>query len=226
MFTQDEIDLQRVSPGFDREYDLKYAGKIGNVFSIHDIDRAVALGEQLKDIPINIEVVHYGGIDPGYAKHTPIYIGELDKEHQCVRIVWHERYEKTGPKEIVKQVWELQRQFNNTIYWFVDAADAGLIHDLKIAFGENTNWKKAEDVSYMSNHILPVSFANHGHEHLLEHLYNLMSRGMVAIPNNCQELITSLKTAQATEWSLDKENTVYDDDLDCLRMLLKKVNVK
>lgn len=225
MFTQDEIDLQRVSPSFDREYDLKYSGKIGNVFSIHDIDRAIELGERYKEIPMKQGCSHFGGIDPGFSKTTPIYIGELDTENQCVRIIYCKRYDNAIPSELVKAVWTLHKQYLN-LHWFVDASNRGFINELKFAFGENQNWNKPEEVSHRSNRIIPVNFGSHNDEHLLEHLHSLLSAGYIAIPKEYDQLITSLKTAQATEWDLNKDETVFDDDLDCVRLLLKEVKIK
>jgi late competence protein required for DNA uptake (superfamily II DNA/RNA helicase) len=37
IYTQEEIDKAKQSPSFDREYDLKYLGKIGNVFHTKDM---------------------------------------------------------------------------------------------------------------------------------------------------------------------------------------------
>ncbi|MGA8564433.1 MAG: hypothetical protein WB587_06730 [Nitrososphaeraceae archaeon] len=42
-----EIDNARQSPGFGREYELQYLGRIGNVFNSLQIDKAVEIGEQL-----------------------------------------------------------------------------------------------------------------------------------------------------------------------------------
>jgi hypothetical protein len=39
-------------------------------------------------------------------------------------------------------------------------------------------------------------------------------------------LIVSLRTAQAKEYSLDKEQTSYDDLLDSLRLSMKGYNIK
>jgi hypothetical protein len=44
IYTQEEIDKAKQSPSFDREYDLKYLGKIGNVFHTKDIEAAVEKG--------------------------------------------------------------------------------------------------------------------------------------------------------------------------------------
>jgi hypothetical protein len=38
IYTKEEIDKAKVSPSFEREYNLKYLGGIGNVFHTKDID--------------------------------------------------------------------------------------------------------------------------------------------------------------------------------------------
>jgi hypothetical protein len=48
----------------------------------------------------------------------------------------------------------------------------------------------------------------------------------IAIPQIYEKLIISLRTAQANEYSLDKEQTSYDDLLDALRPSLKGYNIK
>ena len=41
IYTAEEIQKARQSPSFDREYDLKYLGLIGNAFHQLDIDNAI-----------------------------------------------------------------------------------------------------------------------------------------------------------------------------------------
>ena len=45
IYTKEEIDKARLSPGFGREYELQYLGKIGNVFNSLQIDKTIELGE-------------------------------------------------------------------------------------------------------------------------------------------------------------------------------------
>ena len=45
IYTREEIEKAKASPSFEREYNLKYLGLIGNSFSQKDIDRAVLLGD-------------------------------------------------------------------------------------------------------------------------------------------------------------------------------------
>ena len=54
----------------------------------------------------------------------------------------------------------------------------------------------------------------------------MVSKGYLAIPSKYDKLITSLRTAYATEYSLDKEQTSYSDSLDALRLSLKGYNIK
>jgi hypothetical protein len=43
IYTQEEIDKAKQSPGFDREYGLQYLGKVGNVFNELQIKKAIEL---------------------------------------------------------------------------------------------------------------------------------------------------------------------------------------
>ena len=53
-----------------------------------------------------------------------------------------------------------------------------------------------------------------------------MSKNLVKlIPEKYEKLIISLRTTQAKEYSLDKEQTSYDDLLDALRLSLKGYDI-
>jgi hypothetical protein len=60
---------------------------------------------------------------------------------------------------------------------------------------------------------------------MLSHLYLTLNEGNLAIPEKFEKLITSLRTAYAREYSLDKEQTSYDDLLDALRLALKGISI-
>ena len=221
MFTEEEMVIQRISPSFDREYDLKYAGKIGNVFTTHDIDRAIQLGEQYKGLEINQYAIHLGGVDEGFgSSKTAVYIGELmpfEGDYGIIRIIHGKEYDRAVPSEVADDIFDLHTQINN-LKWFIDGSNAGFINEVKVLFGESTRWKKAEDVSLNSYNIIPVNFRTH--EQMLRKTSSFLSKGCIAIPKEYDKLITSLRTAQATEWNLNKEDTVNDDSLDALRLLL------
>ena len=59
----------------------------------------------------------------------------------------------------------------------------------------------------------------------LNHLENRRTLTCLLIPQQFDKLIISLRTAYAKEYTLDKEQTSYDDLLDSLRLSLKGYNV-
>jgi hypothetical protein len=46
IYTKEEIALVKQSPSFERKYNLKYLGKVGNVFHTLDIEATVTVTEQ------------------------------------------------------------------------------------------------------------------------------------------------------------------------------------
>jgi len=61
---------------------------------------------------------------------------------------------------------------------------------------------------------------------MLSNLHAVVSKDYLAIPEKFEKLITSLRTAYARGYSLDKEQTSYSDSLDALRLSLKGCNIK
>jgi hypothetical protein len=81
------------------------------------------------------------------------------------------------------------------------------------------NWD-TNDISPEIMKICPVNFQSE-HKQMLSHLHVMVNRNYLAIPSKYDNLITSLRTAYATELTLDKDNTSYSDSLDALRLSLK-----
>ena len=95
---------------------------------------------------------------------------------------------------------------------------------MKIAFNENPNYEKAEDVSPASNKVIPVPFST-THKQMISHLAQLFNDEYMAVPEKFDRLIVSLKTAVVNEYTLDKESTSYDDIFDATRLSLKAYNI-
>jgi hypothetical protein len=70
IYTQEEIDKAKQSPGFDREYGLQYLGKVGNVFSEVQILKAMELGDKYKHLPVNYFTIHSIGVDIGFGSSS------------------------------------------------------------------------------------------------------------------------------------------------------------
>ena len=80
IYTGEEIQAAKASPAFEREYNLKYLGLIGNVFHTNDIDAAI---EKTKTtlanrITNNTYTQKSVGLDPRFGSSAVgIYITEL-----------------------------------------------------------------------------------------------------------------------------------------------------
>ena len=110
IYTKEEIDKARLSPGFGREYELQYLGKIGNVFNSLQIDRAIELGEQYNEIaisgelciPTNDYTLHSVGVDVGFgSSSTAVVLTEFLKEESKIRVLYSEEFEHANPQDIV-----------------------------------------------------------------------------------------------------------------------------
>jgi hypothetical protein len=70
IYTEAEIEAAKQSPIFEREYNLKYLGLIGNVFHVKDIEVAMEKGRVLKRTQNPNSGNTYSqksvGLDPGF----------------------------------------------------------------------------------------------------------------------------------------------------------------
>jgi hypothetical protein len=218
IYSSEDLIKAKRSPSWEREYCLKFLGLIGNVFSPLQVDSCVKLGEQYKSLPINNFVSHSLGLDPGFSSsRTALCLIEHLEEFDKVIVRHSEELEgHPSPSEIVNKVFKLVRATPNT-WVYVEGSARSLITELKIAFNENINYTKAEDVTLHNNRIIPVNFVQE-HKPLLQNLYSLVSNEYLCIPQSMEKVIISLKSAIANEYSLDKNQSSYNDTLDALRL--------
>ena len=88
IYTQEEIENAKHSPSFDREYGLQYLGKVGKIFNEFQIKKAIELGEQFKNLPINPYTIHSIGVDPGFgSSNTAVVATEFLKEEAKIRVI-------------------------------------------------------------------------------------------------------------------------------------------
>ena len=73
IYTQDEISAAKTSPSFEREYNLKYLGLIGNVFHTKDIDAAIEKGKKFQ-AEVNSYTDKAVGLDPGFGSSNFGYV--------------------------------------------------------------------------------------------------------------------------------------------------------
>jgi hypothetical protein len=92
-----EIEKKKLEPEFPREYEGKYLGKIGNVFTSSQIENCIQLAEPLQGIPISNYNLHSVGVDFGFSSsRTAIVMTEhlkTDKGEDKIIVRFSEEYD-------------------------------------------------------------------------------------------------------------------------------------
>jgi len=234
IYTEQEIAKAKESPSFEREYNLKYLGLIGNVFHTKDIDPAIEKGTKYNP-PANVDQVNYYtrksmGIDPGFGS-SAFGVVVTQMSDKLIQVLEAEEYYRPDFNQMLSIVWSLLQKYGKTIgKIYVDGANPSFIRALKLQMGEDEDYDeiikdckaKKRDYEYEMN-VIPVNFSME-HKSMLGNVKMLLERdgGYIAINQKFDKLITSLRTAvEKGEGMLDKEATSYDDVFDAFRLAMR-----
>lgn len=224
IFSTKFIKREMKSPEFEREYNLKYLGKIGNVFLPEDVDACVLLSKKYGNQPPSQYTLKLVGTDPGFSSSlTACYVAEFIDG--ILRIIEWERYEKETPSKIADDHFNIYVRFETRVRFLIDGSNAAFINEVKMRLNETLEWEIKDELSPEEHIVNPVAFSTE-HKPMLEWLHNLIAAHKIAIPEECTDLIIALKTAWARGWDLDKKQSVNNDDLDALRLLCRGIRLK
>ncbi len=229
IYTQQEIAKARESPSFEREYNLKYIGQQGNVFSYESIQKAIEFGLQMEEARkgnIPLDTRKSCGIDAGFGSSKfGIVVTQLT--YGRAEVLYADEFERPDFVEMIDKIITIRKNYGvHKLY--VDAANPEIITSLKRAFGEPINYddhlarirhKHLGDPAYHMD-VLPVFF-NTEHKEMLSHTKLMLDRKRLAIHPRFNKLLVALRTAVATDGMLHKQMTAHDDLLDGLRLSLK-----
>jgi hypothetical protein len=226
------IEKAKASPSFEREYNLKYFGKIGNVFHTKDIEAAIEKGRKYNPddfTPFYSFTSRSMGIDPAYGS-SAFGIVVTQWVDGIVQILYAEEYHRPDYNDMLSTVYSLMSKYDiDSVY--IDGANPSFIKSLKLQIDEDADYDKVI-ARYRSEglgdatkdmRIVPVNFKSE-HKPLLGHCKMLLERdgGKIAInPDEFDKLITPLRTAVDHDGTLDKEATSYNDIFDAFRLALK-----
>ena len=245
IYSLEEIEKQKQSPSFKREYDLQYLGLIGNTFHTRDIDRAIELGKQYIPNQVIVEAIKVLGIDPGWGS-SAFGLCLLQLANGRIEVLYAEEFERPRFEDMSTKVIDIIKGLNrrnigpdytDLVKIYVDAANPEFITTLKREVGESTNWEYIQErISYCKKNsldlagymtVIPVPFSVAGKD-MIMHTKELLEheRPLVAISPKFDKLITSLRTAISDDLGkLDKEQTSYHNVLDAFRLALKGINL-
>jgi hypothetical protein len=231
IYTAEEIQKAKQSPSFEREYNLKYLGKIGNVFHTKDIEVTIEKGRQYN--PDEFNPYYFTsrsiGIDPAWGS-SAFGIVVTQWEDNLIQIMHAEEYHRPDYNEMLSTVYSLMSKYNvDKVY--IDGANPSFIKSLKLQIGEEPDYdkviaryrsEKLGDNWSQNMKIVPVNF-NSEHKAMLGHCKMILEKdgGHIAINAKFDKLITSLRTAVDNDGVLDKESTSYNDIFDAFRLALK-----
>jgi hypothetical protein len=233
IYTAEEIEKAKQSPSFERGYNLKYLGKIGNVFHTKDIEAAIEKGGKYDPDAFN---PYYSftsrsmGIDPAYGSSAfGIVVTQWVDNH--IQILHAEEYHRPDYNEMLSVVYGLISKYQvDKVY--IDSANPSFIKSLKLQIGEDPDYdkviaryraEKLGDNWSQDMGIAPVNF-NSEHKAMLGHCKMILEHdpGKIAInPDKFDKLITALRTAVDNDGTFDKESTSYNDIFDAFRLALK-----
>jgi len=237
IYSEDEISAAKASPSFEREYNLKYLGLIGNVFHVKDIEVAMEKGRKFTE-SVNQYTQKSVGLDPGFgSSNFGVCITEL--VDGMVNVLHAEEYHRPDFNQMIKITVQLLQKYNirfdNSCRIFVDGANPSFISTLKQEVNEDSdyikqidyykhNYPSVYDLQFLQHNmfVIPVAFSKE-HKAMLAHVKELMEyqNGMIAINPKHTKLVTALRTAvENGEGSLDKEATSHDDLFDAFRLSL------
>ena len=109
IYTKEEIERAKQSPSFEREYNLKYLGRIGNVFHTKDIDAALEKGQHIVAVANKMSPKSIG-IDPGWGS-SPFGIVITQMTDDQIHVLYAEQFERPDFNEMLSKVWSLMTEF-------------------------------------------------------------------------------------------------------------------
>jgi hypothetical protein len=122
IYDRKEIEKKKLEPEFPREYEGKYLGKIGNIFSSSQIQTCINLGEEfsIDKIPVSQYTLKSVGVDFGFSSSSTaiVILEHIKVDKDIIRVVDCHLIDKGDPNSIVNLCWDIWKQygFMNTLF--------------------------------------------------------------------------------------------------------------
>jgi hypothetical protein len=226
IYSPEEIDMARLSPHFEREYNLKYGIGTGNLFEDRDIDDIIV--DELPNHPLTRSISI--GCDPGFGSSNAAYciVGQLSYPLNKLVVLESKQFERGSFRAFSNLMFDKFQEYK-AARLFVDASARDVVDDLKLALRENTNYEPimkqaAHDYPYLKDAwmqsmvVCPIAF-NKYNDRMLHHIVYLVQSKEIMIPKKFEELILDLRMAREKGGKLEKNSVnARMDLLDALRM--------
>jgi hypothetical protein len=232
IYSHDEIENVKHSLSFPREYLGQYIGLQGNVFTPRSIEK-ITVSDYDPDTIIPGCIVSVG-LDPAFGS-SRFGVVVTRFANNRIEVLEADEYERADIQDMIDIVFQLKQKYGNLSVISVDASMPVVWQPLKRLFNELANEKYVFDrIRYCETHnipisrtmrVIPITFSNH-HAKLLQHLKMLVDGRYLAVHPKFIKLLTSLRTAYATELKYDKSGSTsqHTDIFDALRLAVQVYN--
>jgi hypothetical protein len=238
IYSKEQIEKAKLSPDFGREFEGKYLGQIGNVISPIAIDRCISTGEVLaKTAPLDdwsIPTDYVMSIDIGWgSSNTSIIVSRF--VNRKVQIIYSKEFTRPVFGDIMDEIWRLKNKCNSLQNILLDASATEAYTALCQEFNQNPSLQYLKEKQAYAKKVnkpletyllvTPVPFGTQGRQ-MLAHTRRIIEEqedngtALVGISKQFGDLITSCRSAYATEDLLDKDQTLFPDSFDSLRLNL------
>jgi hypothetical protein len=232
IYDNDFIIRKMNEPFFAAEYNLQYAGRIGNIFSQSAINRCIEPLNQLRPM-----TEKYMAADIGYSSSKfAIVIAEREPKLGKVRILLAEEIADAQEPEMIErliQYYKHDERFKNIRGIAVDATNKSqFAMQLRERVGDSyLEWKKILDklAEYKRKgwtinwKVLPVIFNTESKSMMTGHVRRWIENPdqILSIDPKFKELIIAIRAAQFDDkGQLDKAITPHDDILEAFFMVM------
>ena len=102
IYNMEEIEKAKTSPSFEREYNLKYLGKVGNVFHTLDIEAAICTGQEGKEMidwSTSMLIGRSMGIDVAWGETSKFAIVITQFRNRRVEVFYCESFEASDERD-------------------------------------------------------------------------------------------------------------------------------
>ena len=137
IYTREDIEKAKTSPSFEREYNLKYLGLIGNVFHTLDIEASICTqqeGQEMMNWSTSMMIGRSMGIDVAWGDTSKFAIVISQFRNRKVEVFYAESFEKPQMNYIINHIMQLKQRHHITKI-YVDGANPEVIRELKARIG-------------------------------------------------------------------------------------------
>jgi hypothetical protein len=232
IYSNEEIENAKHSISFPREYEGKYTGIEGNVFTPQSIEK-ITRSDYDPDTIIPGAVVSVG-LDPAFGS-SEFGVVVTRFANNRIEILEAEEYERADVQDMIDIVWSLKQKYGSLSAIYTDASMPVVWQPLKKLFGEIHNdryvFAKIREYENINQpisrvmRVIPTVFSTHSSK-MLAQLKMLVDGGYLAIHPRFTKLLISLKTAYANELKYDKSGSTsqHTDVFDALRLAVQVYN--